>query len=93
MEYIKTTMFWAILVSLIVLGMAYLLKDFMEIVVEPMNAFFVIIGIFLIIYVGATIFVFYNTKAYSAERTAPVSQDDSYGQQEPLQPIDLSTGP
>jgi len=86
-------MFWAILVSLIVLGLAYLLKDFMEIIVESMNTFLVIIGIFLVLYVGATIFVIYSTKAYSAERTAPVSQGDSYGQQEPLQPIDLSTGP
>lgn len=86
-------MFWAVLVSLIVLGLAYLLKDFMEVVVESMNTFLVIIGIFLVLYVGATIFVFYSAKAYSAERTTSVSQGDSYGKQEPLQPVDLSTGP
>jgi len=88
-------MFWAVLVSLVILGLAYLVRKFMDEIVEVRNTFFIIIGIFLVLYVGAAIFVSCNLKAWSAERQdSPFTNDPSaYAQQDAFKEVDLSTEP
>lgn len=88
-------MFWAILVSLIILGLAYLLQK-MEGVIEFRNVLFVIVGIFFILYIAAAIFVSYNIKAYSAQTTqvnGSNQTNSTYIYEEPVNPSDLSTNP
>lgn len=88
-------MFWAVLVALVILGLAYLVRNFLDEIVEVRNTFFIIIGIFLVLYVGAAIFVSYNLKAWSAQRQdSPFANDNSaYAQQDTIKEVDLSTGP
>ncbi len=88
-------MFWVILVSLVILGLAYLIRKFADEIVEVRNTFFIIIGIFIVLYVGAAIFVSYNLKAWSAQRQdSPFTNDPSaYAKQDTIKEVDLSTGP
>ena len=88
-------MFWAILVSLVVLGITYLIRNFVDEVVEFRSSFFVVIGIFFILYIGAAIFVSYNLKSTNAEiqSSAQTGSDATYSRVDPVQNIDLTTGP
>ncbi|MFA6160633.1 MAG: hypothetical protein WCT54_01045 [Patescibacteria group bacterium] len=88
-------MIWALSVSLAVLGLAYLIRS-MHTAFEVRNTFFLIIGAFLILYIGAVIFVTYNIKAWGAEKLinpANSTGDSSYTYDEPLKPVDMTTYP
>lgn len=88
-------MFWAILVSLIILGLAYLLQK-AEPVIEFRNILFIIVGIFLVLYIAAAIFVSYKIKGYSAQveqSTGLNSGSSTFIYEEPVNPTDLSTNP
>lgn len=88
-------MFWAILVSLIVLGIAYLIQK-AEPIIEVRNAMYIIAGVFLVLYIAAAIFVSYRVKAWSAEKIkAPGNSqvDSTYIYEETVNPTDLSTSP
>lgn len=90
-------MLWAILISLAVLGIAYLISELADSAVEPRNTFFLVIGVFLVIYIGAAIFVSYRVKAWSAEKTRLLNPfgngSPSYIYEEPIHPVDLGTNP
>lgn len=88
-------MFWAILISLIILCLAYILKK-AEQVFEVRNTMFVIVGVFLVLYIAAAVFVSYNIKAWSAEKTkvsGTIPGDSTYVYEETVNPTDLSTNP
>lgn len=88
-------MFWAILISLIILVLAFIIQK-AEPLIEVRNAMFIIAGVFLILYIAAAIFVSYNIKAWGAEKTkvAGTTQSDStYIYEETVNPTDLSTNP
>ncbi|MBP9864427.1 hypothetical protein KBC54_03195 [Patescibacteria group bacterium] len=50
---------WALAIALTVLAFAYIIKYFVEKTVEEQNPFFMIIGVFLIVYVVAAFGVSY----------------------------------
>ncbi len=88
-------MFWAILVSLIILGLAYLLQK-AEPIIEFRNILFIIVGIFLVLYIAAAIFVSYKIKGYTAQveqSTGLNTGSSTYIYEEPVNPTDLSTNP
>jgi hypothetical protein len=55
----------------------------------------VIIGVFLVLYVGAAIFVSYNLKAINATNIDPgnPNSDTAYAKADVVHEVDLSTGP
>ncbi|MFA6100262.1 MAG: hypothetical protein WC750_05360 [Patescibacteria group bacterium] len=88
-------MFWAILISLIILCLAYILKTAAP-VFEVRNTMFVIVGVFLVLYIAATVFVSYNIKAWSAEKnkvSGTTPGNSTYVYEETVNPTDLSTNP
>lgn len=94
LRYKKRAMFWAILTSITVVALAYLIKSFANEVFEFRNSFFAIIGLFLILYIGAAIFVNYSLKQADAKKISPGQFDDqAYVIDQPIQELDLSTGP
>ncbi len=87
-------MFWPIFVSITILALAYLIKSFANEVFEFRNSFFAIIGLFLTLYIGAAIFVSYSLKDANAEKIGTgSSEDQTYVVDQPIQELDLSTGP
>jgi hypothetical protein len=46
---------WAVIISFVVLSFAYIIKNFLSNVIENEHEFLTIIGIFLVIYVGAAV--------------------------------------
>jgi hypothetical protein len=46
---------WTILISFVVLGLAYLIKHFLSSVIEEEKVFLGIVAVFLVIYIGAAI--------------------------------------
>lgn len=46
---------WAILISLVILGLALLIKHFVMEIVEEENVFLGVIGVFLLVYIGAAL--------------------------------------
>lgn len=46
---------WALLISTFVLGLAYFIKHFLANVIEEEHDFLMVIGVFLMIYIGAAI--------------------------------------
>ncbi|HPN14822.1 MAG TPA: hypothetical protein PLF71_01760 [bacterium] len=87
-------MFWAILVSITVVALAYLIKSFANEVFEFRNSFFAIIGLFLALYIGAAIFVSYSLKEVDAKKIGSGTFDNqTYVIDQPIQEMDLSTGP
>lgn len=88
-------MLWAILASVIILILAYIIRS-AHTAFEVRNTFFLIVGVFLIIYIGAVIFVTYNINVWSAEKYKTVpsgSADSTYTFDEPFQEVDLTTYP
>lgn len=87
-------MFWPLFVSIVILGLAYLIKSFANEVFEFRNSFFAVIGLFLALYIGAAIFVSYSMKEVNAKKINPGSFDNqTYVIDQPIQELDLSTGP
>ncbi len=88
-------MFLNITVALAILGLALLIRSFADKnAIETRNPFFVIVGIFLLLYIGAAIFLSYRMGAWSAvtQNLGSEAQETSIVN-EPLQEVDLSTGP
>lgn len=48
---------WAVLISVFVVGLAYLIKHFISAVVEEENDFLCVVGVFFVLYIGAAIAV------------------------------------
>lgn len=48
---------WGIVISLIVLGFAFFIRHVIEVIIEEDEVFFAIIGVFLLVYIGAAIAV------------------------------------
>ncbi len=46
---------WAVIISLFVLSIAYFIKHFLSHVIEEEKEFLMVIGVFLLIYVGAAV--------------------------------------
>ncbi|MBD3281203.1 hypothetical protein GF391_00465 [Candidatus Uhrbacteria bacterium] len=87
-------MWLALLAALVILGFALLIRKMEESSREFKKPFFIVIGIFLILYIGATIFISYNISVYSAEI------DDSPGNNSRIKiidqdftPVDMRTAP
>lgn len=88
-------MFLNITIALAVLGLALLIRSFANRnAIETRNPFFVIVGIFLLLYMGAAIFLSYRMGAFSAEtKNLNHSNGDATIIDEPFEETDLSTGP
>ncbi len=86
-----------ITIALAILGLALLIRSFADKnAIEARNPFFVIVGIFLLLYVGAALFISYRMGALSAEPQTVGDAKNCDGVRvidEPLVETDLSTGP
>lgn len=87
-------MWLALLAAIVILGFALLIRKMEESSREFKKPFLIVIGIFLILYIGATIFISYNINAYGAEvGNTPKSGSDIKIIDEDFTPVDLSTSP
>lgn len=87
-------MWLALLIAILILGFAFLIKRFEENTRELKKTFFIIIGLFFILYIGATIFISYRLNVYSAESIPSLQNNDSIKIiNDSFQPIDLTTKP
>jgi uncharacterized membrane protein len=60
-------MWLALIAAIAILGFALLLRKFEESSREFKKPFWIIVGIFFALYIGATIFISYRINVYSAE--------------------------
>jgi uncharacterized membrane protein YjjP (DUF1212 family) len=87
-------MWLALLIAILILGFAFLIKHFEESTRELKKTFFIIIGLFFILYVGATIFISYRLTVYSAESIPSTKNDGNIKIiNNSFQPVDLTTKP
>lgn len=87
-------MWLALLAALVILGFALLIRKMEESSREFKKPFFIVIGIFLILYIGATIFISYNISVYSAETDhAAVKTGDVKIIDQDFTPVDMRTAP
>lgn len=70
-------MWLALLAAILVLGFALLIKQFEESSREFKKPFWIIVGLFFVLYLGATIFISYRIKVYSAEVNSVRTADDN----------------
>lgn len=90
-------MYAELFIALALLGIALLIRSlFSDRNVELRKPFMIIVGVFLALYVGAALFMSSRITAFSQEKKS-VTNDDGTGTtyvvEEPLQEVDLSTGP
>jgi len=87
-------MWLALLAAIVILGFALLIKQFEESSREFKKPFWIIVGIFFILYIGATIFVSYNISVYSAEiGTTENTNDGIKIIDNDFKPVDMRTAP
>ncbi len=87
-------MWLALLIAILILGFALLIRRFEENTRELKNTFWMIIGLFFILYIGATIFISYRLNVYSAESIPSTKTDGNIKIiNNSFQPIDLTTKP
>jgi RsiW-degrading membrane proteinase PrsW (M82 family) len=87
-------MWLALLIAILILGFALLIRRFEENTRELKNTFWMIIGLFFILYIGATIFISYRLNVYSAESIPSAKTDGNIKIiNNSFQPIDLTTNP
>ncbi|MDF1497524.1 MAG: hypothetical protein P1P90_05710 [Patescibacteria group bacterium] len=70
-------MWLALLAAIVVLGFALLIRQFEESSREFKKPFWIIVGIFFALYIGATIFISYRINVYSAESNPSAKTNNS----------------
>ncbi|MBU2566520.1 hypothetical protein KKG46_03080 [Patescibacteria group bacterium] len=81
-----------IIISLIILSLAYAIRSFFADNLNEFNKpFLVVIFLFIIIYISATAFISYRLGAWGAETQSISNSKNSYIIDEPVQEIDLSS--
>ncbi len=70
-------MWLALLAAIVILGFALLLRQFEESSREFKKPFLIIVGIFFVLYIGATIFISYRINVFSAEIDPSVKTNDN----------------
>jgi glucan phosphoethanolaminetransferase (alkaline phosphatase superfamily) len=87
-------MWLALLAAIVILAFALLIRQFEESSREFKKPFLIILAIFFILYIGATIFISYNISVYSAEvGTAEKSGDGIKIINDDFEPVDMRTLP
>jgi len=88
-------MYLNLAISACILGLALLIRSlFSDNLFEFKKPFLIIVGVFLIAYLSAVIFISYRTNAWGAvPQTASPSTQSPYITEDKLQPVDLTTGP
>lgn len=84
-----------VIIALAVLGLALLIRSFADQVVELHKPFLIVIGIFLVLYIGAALFISYRAgSAWSATQNQITSgSDGDYSSDQPINQADYTTGP
>lgn len=83
-----------VIIALAILGLALLIRSFVSQVVELDKPFLIIVGIFLILYIGATLLISSRVgNAWSASNHLTSSANDKYSTEQRIEQIDYTTGP
>lgn len=70
-------MFWPILVSLVILAIAYTLYRMMPEIIDGEMSMLWVTGAFLLIYIGAAVYLSYSIPAFGRS-TAPTQTENGY---------------
>ncbi len=87
-------MWLTLFIAILILGFALLIKRFEESTRELKKTFFIIIGLFFVLYIGATIFISYRLNVYSADiNPLERTKNNVNFIENSFQSIDLTTKP
>lgn len=64
-----------VIIAMVILGLALLIRSFVNPIIELQKPFFIIVGIFLVLYIGAVIFVSSRVGNGLAQNQIPASSD------------------
>ncbi|MFA6446938.1 MAG: hypothetical protein WCW31_01630 [Patescibacteria group bacterium] len=84
-----------VIIALAVLGLALLIRSFAGGAMELHKPFFIVVGIFLVLYIGATILISSRIgNAWGApQNQISSSSNTGYSSEQPINQIDYTTGP